>query len=140
MHSAILRAEKKATKLRIGSEEFLNPVRIGVVDSSAESMETLCELLHAFRSVKVVGTGSDGFKALEIVATTHPDLLIVDVDMPELDGIEVASVISYCHSSTKVLLMSADSGPAMRERCHRSRAHGFVSKQDLESTLRRFSS
>jgi two-component system, NarL family, nitrate/nitrite response regulator NarL len=112
------------------------PIRIAVVDDSRDFLEVLCDLLRMFPSVEIIATGSDGLEALGLVRTLQPDLLIMDVNMPVLDGIGTATMISNSGSSTKVLLMSADGGTNMRERCRRSPAHGFISKHDLASRLR----
>src|SRR5437588_5989161 len=106
-----------ATQTEADAEETAGKVRIAVVDDSPEFLEGLCRLLHSLHSVQVIGTGANGFDALELVATLRPDLLLMDVNMPELGGIEAAALIAYGCSWTNILLMSAEDGPEMRGRC-----------------------
>ncbi len=78
--------------------------------------------------VEIVGVGSNGFEALELTAELNPDLLIMDVNMPVLDGTTAASLIAAHFPATTILLMSGDDSPEIRERCLQSGAYAFSPK------------
>jgi two-component system response regulator DesR len=106
-------------------------LRVVVVDDVADFREATCDLLHAFFDVELVGTGKDGFEALQLAVAYEPDLLLMDVNMPGLDGISAASLVSRFCPATKILIMSGEDTPEVRERCRLAGAHGFTSKHDL---------
>jgi len=62
-------------------------IRVVVIDDSADYRTVICELLQMLFDVEIVGLGSNGFEAIELTAQTAPDLVIMDVHMPVLDGI-----------------------------------------------------
>src|SRR5512146_1457173 len=69
-------------------------LRVAIVDDSETFRVVLLELLQMLFDVEIVGEGSNGFEALELAAELGPDLLIMDVNMPVLDGTIAASLIS----------------------------------------------
>lgn len=119
------------------AERSLRRIRIAVVDDSADFRELICELLLAFDSIDLVGTAGDGAQAIELVKETAPDWLLMDVNMPGIDGVEAANAIARSNPRIFIFLMSADTSPQMRERCRTCAAHGFVAKAELAANLQR---
>lgn len=105
--------------------------RVVVVDDSEEFRVVICELLKMLFDVEIVGVGTNGFEALELTAEQGPDLLIMDVHMPVLDGISAASLISTHFPATTILLMSADESPEIRDRCFFAGARAFSPKATI---------
>lgn len=117
-------------------------LRVAIVDDSESFRVVLRELLQMLFDVEIVAEGSNGFEALELAAELGPDLLIMDVNMPVLDGTTAASLISNHFPSTTILMMSGEDSPEVRERCLQSGAFAFSSKDaitrqiaDLQSYL-----
>ena len=69
-------------------------MRVLIVDDEPLAVERLQLLLAPFETVALVGTAADGESALRIAAATKPDLLLLDIAMPGMDGIEVARKLS----------------------------------------------
>lgn len=103
-------------------------LRILIVDDSESFRVVLRELLDMLFNVEIVGEGSNGFEALELAAELGPDLLIMDVNMPVLDGTTAAALISAHFPSTTILMMSGEDSPEIRERCLQSGAFAFSPK------------
>ena len=103
-------------------------LRVAIVDDSESFRVVLRALLQVLFDVEIVGEGSNGFEALEVAAELGPDLLIMDVNMPVLDGTTAASLISTHFPSTIILMMSGEDSPEVRERCMQSGAFAFSSK------------
>src|SRR5690242_4075849 len=62
-------------------------LRTIVIDDSATFLEVVCALLERDNELDIVARGTNGKEAIELVAKLHPDLVVMDVDMPELDGL-----------------------------------------------------
>lgn len=106
-------------------------MRVVVVDDSDDFRVVICELLTMLFDVKIVGTGRNGFEAIELTAENAPDLLIMDVNMPVLDGISAAGLIRNYFPTTTILMMSADESPNVRERCLQVGADAFSAKRTI---------
>lgn len=105
-----------------------NRLRAAVIDDSSTFLEVVCALLERDDEVDVVARGTDGIEALEIVDKLRPDLVLMDIDMPHLDGLNAALVITRCFPRTRVLLMSADDSAELKADCRACGAVGFISK------------
>jgi two-component system, LytTR family, response regulator len=75
------------------SEPSLLPLRIAVVDDEPLARAVLCEFLAAEPHVSVVAQCANGFEAVKAVSELTPDLLLLDVQMPKLDGFEVLDLV-----------------------------------------------
>jgi two-component system, LytTR family, response regulator len=69
------------------------PLRVAIVDDEALARSVLREYLAAFPDVQVVAECANGFEAVKVVAELQPDLLLLDVQMPKLDGFEVLDLV-----------------------------------------------
>ena len=74
-------------------EPSLLPLRIAVVDDEPLARAVLCEFLAAEPNVEVVAQCANGFEAVKAVSELTPDLLLLDVQMPKLDGFEVLDLV-----------------------------------------------
>lgn len=112
-----------------GSSEFCSgKIRTVVVDDSDILLDAICTLLECTTQVEVVGRAADGAEALERVAELQPDLVVMDVNMPRLDGFQAARFLVQHFPNVKVVLMSATDSPKIREQCRESGVNFFASK------------
>lgn len=100
-----------------------------VVDDHPFIRATVCLLLRQQR-VQVVGQADNGIEAVRQVRELAPDLVILDIAMPGLDGLEVISRIKACGLSSKVVVLTSQLAEAYSLRCLQAGAAGYVAKTD----------
>jgi CheY-like chemotaxis protein len=101
-----------------------------VVDDHPSFRATARAVLEA-EGFLVVGEAASGPEALELAAELRPDLVLLDVQLPELDGFEVATRLRANGSSPTVVLVSSRDATDYGELIARSGAAGFVPKAEL---------
>lgn len=106
---------------------------IVIADDEALICMDLREMLEE-AGHEVVGIGSDGVEALDLVKEKKPDLVILDVKMPRLDGIQAARMIAH-DNLAPVVLLTAFGDEDMIEKAKKSMVFGYVMKPVEEKTL-----
>jgi DNA-binding NarL/FixJ family response regulator len=101
-----------------------------IVDDHATFRASAKMLLEA-EGFEVVGEAVDGGSAIEQAAALSPDLVLLDVHLPDLDGFEVADRVIHADSSPAVILISSRDRGELEPRLQASGARGFVPKADL---------
>lgn len=107
--------------------------RIVIADDEALICMDLREMLEE-AGHEVVGVGSDGVEALDLVKEKKPDLVILDVKMPRLDGLQAAKMIAH-DNLAPVVLLTAFGDEDMIEKAKKSMVFGYVMKSVEERTL-----
>lgn len=102
-----------------------------VVDDQDEMRVLVREILASDPELLVVGEARDGLSALTLVAGLSPDLVLMDMEMPVLDGLTAASRILARFPATTVVLMSAYHEQEYKTAALRSGASDFIPKVDL---------
>jgi DNA-binding NarL/FixJ family response regulator len=112
------------------------PMTIVVADDAADYREVVRAILSPMSdTIVIVGEAEDGEQALALVRRERPDLVITDLIMPRLDGVELTRRIRQELPETKVILMSSYTEDAYRLMASDSGADAFVSKQVITSSL-----
>jgi CheY-like chemotaxis protein len=110
-----------------------SPVRVLVVDDQATVRDATRLLLEATPDFRPVGEVASGAEALAAIEQLDPDLVLLDVRMPEMDGIETAERIRSTRGRPVVVLMSSDETADLRG-CG---AAAFLPKQRLKAAVLR---
>jgi two-component system, NarL family, invasion response regulator UvrY len=113
------------------------PVTVLAVDDQAIFRRTARSLIEATPGFESVGEASSGPEALKLAAELHPDLVLVDVRMPGMDGLEVARRLSGADPNVVVVLISLEDVPELPPSVTKVGAAAYLRKQDLSTrTLR----
>ncbi len=104
------------------------PTRVLVVDDQQVMREGLVALLDLIDGVSVVGAVGDGEQAVRAVSELTPDVVLMDLRMPILDGVEATRRISENHSDTAVLVLTTYSDDESIVRALRAGARGYLTK------------
>jgi DNA-binding NarL/FixJ family response regulator len=104
-------------------------VRVVVVDDS-EPLRALLSQMLAAAACDVVGEASDGGEAIEVVRATAPDVVILDLHMPDVDGLQALRVLAPgCPDTTFLMFTSGDAAAVAA--CLQAGADGHFLKQDI---------
>ena len=107
-------------------------VRLLLVDDSELFRRFIAELLADSKALTIVGEASDGSEAIEAITNYHPDVVLLDLEMPVMDGMEVLRIIKE-HSATPVIMVSSLSREGSA-RCFDTLKNGavdFIGKDSL---------
>ena len=88
------------------SESPKAPLRILLVEDQARILAQLSRLLETFEEVEIVGSARDGADALALVAQLRPDVVLLDLGLPDMDGIEVTRRVRSSHPATEILIFT----------------------------------
>ena len=113
----------------------LNIIHILLVDDNALVRNGLCALLKAERHFEVVGQARDGREAVKMAHTLRPDVILMDIAMPVLNGFEATLEIIAANPAAKVLILSAHSEDEYLKRGVAVGAVGFLEKQTAPEIL-----
>jgi len=114
-----------------------SPVGVLVVDDQLVFRQVAREVIDATPEFVLLGEATSGAHALAAVEELHPDLVLVDVRMPGMDGIETAARLSAEHPDSVVVLISIDEPPNVPLRISSCGAATLVRKQDFGPALLR---
>ncbi|MFK7919723.1 MAG: response regulator [Ilumatobacter sp.] len=82
-------------------------IRVIIVDDHAVVRSGLEQFLATTGDIELVGMAADGLEALEVTAATAPDVVVMDLSMPKLDGVDATRRISAEHPSSRVLVLTS---------------------------------
>ena len=112
-------------------EEVSQRIRTVVVDDSDAFLEITSSLL-SFEVIDVVAAASDGVEAIGLAARLQPELVVMDVALPGLDGLAVATLLSDMTPAPAVVLMSAADTPQIRAAGRRAGAFAVINKGNFQ--------
>jgi two-component system NarL family response regulator len=110
-------------------------ITVLVADNHGEVREVVCEYLNSFPGVRVIGEAHNGFEVIAEVERLKPDLVLIDVGLPKLGGVEATRIIKRRFASTKVFLSTLFDEPLYEREAQRVSADGLVSKSHLKRSL-----
>jgi DNA-binding NarL/FixJ family response regulator len=113
------------------------PVRVVVADDHALVRAGVRALLGSFPDTELVGEAADGDEALRVVAETRPDVVLMDIHMPGLDGVSATRAIANDFPDVAVLVVSMLEDDASVFAAMRAGARGYLVKGDDPDELRR---
>lgn len=113
----------------------IESIRILIVDDSAYFRTMIWEILSQQPGIDIIGEAADGKEAIDSVMVLNPSVVVMDIQMPVLDGIEAARCISTFLHPPQILIMSGREEPDCVKRAFQAGASGFIWKHSLAKTL-----
>ena len=118
-----------------------SPARLMLVDDHPVLIDGMKALLKKERCLQVVGEAHDGRQALNMMDKLNPDLVLTDISMPHLDGLELTRIIKSTHPEVKVLVLTMYANPSVIRAVLAAEAEGYMlknaGKEELLRAIRR---
>jgi two-component system, NarL family, nitrate/nitrite response regulator NarL len=111
------------------------PLRVVIADDHRLFAEALEAILTTDDRIEVVGQASDGAQAVELARKLDPDVVLMDVSMPVLDGFEATREIREESGDVRVLMLTGSNSRADVDRSREAGAAGYVTKDRIASEL-----
>jgi DNA-binding NarL/FixJ family response regulator len=110
-------------------------IRVVIAEDHHLVRDGIRALLERSEDMSVVGEATNGLEAVELVKQTKPDVIVMDVTMPERNGIEATSDIRSSDSATEVVILSMHTEGALVRRALQAGARGYVFKGSVTEEL-----
>ena len=110
-------------------------IRVFLADDHEVIREGLKTLLESQKDIEVIGYAANGRTAVKKIKALGPDIVIMDISMPELDGIEATRQIISLGVKTKVIIFSMHSSKEHVTRALQAGAHGYVAKESVGTEI-----
>jgi DNA-binding NarL/FixJ family response regulator len=110
-------------------------IKIVIADDHHLVRQGIRALIEKHADLQVMGEAQDGVEALELVEKLRPDVLILDINMPRLGGIDVANRIRELNVACQVLVLSMYSDESIVKRAFRNGVRGYLLKKSIAEDL-----
>jgi len=118
------------------------PIRLLIVDDFAETRENLRKLLQFESDIEVVGAARTGEEALQMARDTQPDVVLMDINLPDMDGIAVTEALLREVRHAQIIMLSVQSDNDYLRQSMRAGARDFIAKppsgDELITSVRRW--
>jgi DNA-binding NarL/FixJ family response regulator len=106
-----------------------------VVDDYEPFRRLICSMLEEMVDVQIIGEASDGLEAIRKAEELHPDLIVLDIGLPALNGIQAAQRILKAVPESKIVFLSQESSADVMDEALRLGARGYVVKVNAGTDL-----
>lgn len=112
-----------------------NPVRVIIADDHAVVREGLMAILEGQTDIMLVGTASNGAEALALVGATHPDVVLLDLVMPVMDGLSAIPLIKETQANVHIVVLTSFADDAHVFAAIKAGALGYLLKDTTRAQL-----
>ncbi len=113
----------------------MGSVEVLIVDDQARFRHMVRSLIESQQKYHVCGEASDGIEAIKKVSQLHPDLILMDINMPRMGGLEATRIIRRESPNCSVVIVTQNDATVAREQARSVDASGFVTKSGLARDL-----
>lgn len=110
-------------------------IRVLVVDDIAETRENVRKLLQFEADIEVIGTARSGKEAVQLADELKPDVILMDINMPDMDGITATGLIRQRNPASQIVFLSVQGDPNYMRRAMQAGAHDFLTKPPMADEL-----
>ncbi len=110
-------------------------VRVLIADDHSLFAEALEAILAADKRIVVAGQARNGKEAVELAARTEPDVVLMDISMPLMDGFEATAALLKAHPQASVLMLTGSNARSDVARARKAGAAGYMTKDRIAAEL-----
>lgn len=110
-------------------------IRIVIAEDQSMVLGALAALLETENDISVVGQARDGKEALQLALQQKPDVVLTDIEMPEMTGLELAAELQQLGSSSRVIILTTFARPGYLRRAMQAGASGYLLKDSPAAAL-----
>jgi two-component system chemotaxis response regulator CheB len=110
-------------------------IRTLVVDDSTETLAAIRDYLQELPAIDLVATARDGREAVETFQRLEPELVLMDFQMPGMNGFQAMGQIKSLKATTKVIIFTVHDSPALKDELLSKGADGFLSKSHFYTSF-----
>ena len=121
--------------MQAAAENLEPPIRVLIADDHRLFAEALEAILQPERRIEVVGVAADGEEAVRLTRSLHPKIVLMDISMPVMDGIEATRRIRESRPNACVLMLTGSNAAADVDRAREAGAAGYLTKDRIASQL-----
>lgn len=110
-------------------------IRVVVADDSQTALAAICHYLRFEGIFEIVGTARDGEQLIAEALRLIPDLVLTDLSMPRVSGLEAASELRRILPDLRILIVTQLSGLSLKDECLRCGANGMIEKSQMPEKL-----
>jgi len=110
-------------------------IRTVIADDSRTALLSACRYLNSEEGFDIVATAASGLQLLYQVERHHPDLVLADLSMPGISGLQAATKLRKAFPELRIIVFSELSGLSLRDECLRCGADSFVEKSQMPEKL-----
>lgn len=111
------------------------PITVILADDHHYILKSISELLNNSPNIAVVATAENGEKAVSLTKAEQPDVLVLDINMPKLNGLQVTARLRSSKPEVKIVILSIYEEPSIVRAAINRGAHGYVLKNRAASDL-----
>lgn len=110
-------------------------IRVVIAEDQGMVLGALAALLETENDIRVVGQAHDGKEALQLTLQHKPDLVLTDIEMPEMTGLELAAELKQRGSASRVIILTTFARPGYLRRAMQAGASGYLLKDSPAAAL-----
>jgi two-component system nitrate/nitrite response regulator NarL len=110
-------------------------IRVLIADDSPTALLSVCKYLEFEGIFEIIGTASDGLNLLHRAKRLRPDLVLTDLSMPRMSGLQATLELRKAFPEMRILIFTEMSGLSLREECLQCGSDGFVEKSQMPEKL-----
>jgi len=114
---------------------LVRQMRVLLVDDNAYFMECICNMLSGYKWLQIVGSASNSDECLALVSELRPDVVVLDLEIPEINGFEITKRIKLLSAKSRIIILSLYDEPEYREGGQNLGIYGYVSKAEASTNL-----
>jgi DNA-binding NarL/FixJ family response regulator len=125
----------KANFRRMGNPDTAGMIRVLLADDDQPFLDALTPLIERQPELAVVGQARDGLAAIELADDLSPDAVVIDLHMPQLDGVTAVARLRRDHPSMCVIALTGDEAPALHRAVTEAGADAVLVKDEFVDVL-----